>query len=227
MRDFRDSKLMAQTLRAALLGKGLKITVGESLELIADAFGVADWNTLAAAIRAETPAARKNASPPRNVPSATAPIYSTELEPTIRRALAHANKRKHEYATLEHLLLSLLDDADASAVLLACGGDLDLLRKRLTQYLDFELDNLVVDARDEAKPTAAFQRVGQRAVLHVQASGRSPATGANLLVAIFAERESHAAFFLQEQDVTRYDAVNYMSHGVAKLIRRDRGGPAA
>jgi Clp amino terminal domain, pathogenicity island component/Glyoxalase superfamily protein len=225
MRDFRDAKLMAEILRGAVLGRGLKITVGESLEWIADAFGVADWNTLAAAIRAETPASRKNASPPRNVPSAAAMMYSTELEPTIRRAFAHANKRKHEYTTLEHLLLALLDDADASAVLLACGGDLDRLRKDLTRHLDFELDNLVVDARNEAKPTAAFQRVGQRAVLHVQASGRSPATGANLLVAIFAERESHAAFFLQEQDVTRYDAVNYMSHGVAKR-RRSRGGSA-
>jgi hypothetical protein len=217
MRDFRDAKLMAQILRAAVLGRGLKITVGESLEWIADAFGFADWNALAAAIRAETSAPRKKASPPRNVPSTAAMMYSTELEPTLRRAFAHANKRRHEYATLEHLLLSLLDDADASAVLFASGGDLDLLRKHLTQYLDFELDNLVVDARDEAKPTAAFQRVVQRAVIHVQASGR---------VAIFAERESHAAFFLQEQDVTRYDAVSYMSHGVVKR-RRGRGGSPA
>jgi hypothetical protein len=226
MRDFRDAKLMAEILRGAVLGRGLKITVGESLEWIAEAFGVADWNTLAAAIRAETPALRKKKSPPLNVPSAAAMMYSTELEPTLRRAFAHANKRRHEYATLEHLLLSLLDDADASAVLFASGGDLDLLRKHLTQYLDFELDNLVVDARDEAKPTAAFQRVVQRAVIHVQASGRAPATGANVLVAIFAERESHAAFFLQEQDVTRYDAVSYMSHGVVKR-RRGRGGSPA
>ncbi|HEY4926165.1 MAG TPA: ATP-dependent Clp protease ATP-binding subunit ClpA [Roseiarcus sp.] len=144
------------------------------------------------------------------------PSFSRALEKTLHRALAVANERRHEYATLEHLLLSLIDDSDASAVLRACSVDLDILRKNLTQYVDTELENLVIETREEAKPTAGFQRVVQRAVIHVQSSGREEVTGANVLVAIFAERESHAAFFLQEQDMTRYDAVNYISHGIAK-----------
>ena len=98
----------------------------------------------------------------------------------------------------------------------ACSVDLDLLKKNLREYIDQELDNLVSDGREDAKPTAGFQRVIQRAVIHVQSSGREEVTGANVLVAIFAERESHAAYFLQEQDMTRYDAVNYISHGIAK-----------
>ncbi|WP_158815060.1 ATP-dependent Clp protease ATP-binding subunit ClpA [Methylocapsa sp. S129] len=144
------------------------------------------------------------------------PSFSRALEKTLHRALGVANERRHEYATLEHLLLSLIDDSDASAVLRACSVDLDILRKNLTQYVDTELENLVIETREEAKPTAGFQRVVQRAVIHVQSSGREEVTGANVLVAIFAERESHAAFFLQEQDMTRYDAVNYISHGIAK-----------
>ena len=144
------------------------------------------------------------------------PSFSRALEKTLHRALAIANERRHEYATLEHLLLSLIDDSDAASVLRACSVDLDILRKNLTQYVDSELENLVVESQEEAKPTAGFQRVVQRAVIHVQSSGREEVTGANVLVAIFAERESHAAFFLQEQDMTRYDAVNYISHGIAK-----------
>jgi ATP-dependent Clp protease ATP-binding subunit ClpA len=144
------------------------------------------------------------------------PSFSRALEKTLHRALAIANERRHEYATLEHLLLSLIDDSDAASVLRACSVDLDILRRNLTQYVDSELENLVVESREEAKPTAGFQRVVQRAVIHVQSSGREEVTGANVLVAIFAERESHAAYFLQEQDMTRYDAVNYISHGIAK-----------
>ena len=144
------------------------------------------------------------------------PIFSRALEKTLRRALSLANERRHEYATLEHLLLSLIDDVDAAAVLRACGVDLDLLRKTVVQYLDTELENLVVDSQEEAKATNGFQRVVQRAAFHVQSSGREEVTGANVLVAIFAERETHAAYFLQEQDMTRYDAVNYISHGIAK-----------
>ncbi|WP_034996635.1 ATP-dependent Clp protease ATP-binding subunit ClpA [Beijerinckia mobilis] len=144
------------------------------------------------------------------------PSFSRNLEQSLHRALAIANERHHEYATLEHLLLSLTDDADAAAVLRACSVDLDLLKKNLRDYIDQELDNLVSDGREDAKPTAGFQRVIQRAVIHVQSSGREEVTGANVLVAIFAERESHAAYFLQEQDMTRYDAVNYISHGIAK-----------
>ena len=144
------------------------------------------------------------------------PIFSRALEKTLRRALSLANERRHEYATLEHLLLALIDDVDAAAVLRACGVDLDSLRKTVVQYLDTELENLVVDSQEEAKATNGFQRVVQRAAFHVQSSGREEVTGANVLVAIFAERETHAAYFLQEQDMTRYDAVNYISHGIAK-----------
>ena len=144
------------------------------------------------------------------------PSLSRSLEESLHRALAHANERKHEYATLEHLLMSLLDDQDASAVLRACNVDVDALQHELENYVDNELSNLIVEDGEEAKPTAGFQRVIQRAVIHVQSSGREEVTGANVLVAMFAERESHAAFFLQEQEMTRYDAVNYISHGIAK-----------
>jgi ATP-dependent Clp protease ATP-binding subunit ClpA len=144
------------------------------------------------------------------------PSFSRALEKTLHRALAFAGERRHEYATLEHLLLALIDDSDAAAVMRACNVELESLRKSLVQYIDTELENLIADNHEEAKPTAGFQRVVQRAVIHVQSSGRDEVTGANVLVAIFAERESHAAFFLQEQDMTRYDAVNYISHGIAK-----------
>ncbi len=144
------------------------------------------------------------------------PTFSRSLEQSLHRALALANERHHEYATLEHLLLALIDDQDAAAVMRACNVDLDKLKKNLASYLEFELENLVADGGEDSKPTAGFQRVIQRAVIHVQSSGREEVTGANVLVAIFAERESHAAYFLQEQDMTRYDAVNYISHGIAK-----------
>src|SRR5215813_4226143 len=144
------------------------------------------------------------------------PTFSRNLEQSLHRALALANERHHEYATLEHLLLALIDDQDAAAVMRACNVDLDKLRRSLTAYLESELENLVSDGNEDSKPTAGFQRVIQRAVIHVQSSGREEVTGANVLVAIFAERESHAAYFLQEQDMTRYGAVNYISHGIAK-----------
>jgi ATP-dependent Clp protease ATP-binding subunit ClpA len=134
--------------------------------------------------------------------------------------LAHANERRHEYATLEHLLLALTEDQDAIAVLRACGVDIDKLRRDLGQYLDNELAGLVTSRGGEAKPTAGFQRVLQRAAIHVQSSGREEVTGANVLVAMFSERESHAVYFLQEQDMSRLDAVNYISHGVAKVPGR-------
>ena len=144
------------------------------------------------------------------------PSFSRQLEESLHRAVAYANQRKHEYATLEHLLLSLIDDEDAAGVMRACDVDLSALRTTLTNYVDNELRSLVVDDGEDAKPTAGFQRVIQRAVIHVQSSGREEVTGANVLVAIFSERESHAAYFLQEQDMTRYDAVNYIAHGIAK-----------
>jgi len=130
--------------------------------------------------------------------------------------MAFANERKHQFGTLEHLLLALIDDPDAAAVMNACDVDMPALKKSLIGYLDTELNSIIVDDGEEAKPTGAFQRVIQRAVIHVQSSGRDDVTGANVLVAIFSERESHAAYFLQEQEMTRYDAVNFISHGIAK-----------
>ncbi|WP_439817468.1 ATP-dependent Clp protease ATP-binding subunit ClpA [Zavarzinia sp. CC-PAN008] len=153
------------------------------------------------------------------------PSFSRSLEQSLHRALAKANERHHEYATLEHLLLSLTEDLEAASVMRACNVDLDRLRRSLIQYLDTELDNLVVDGSEDAKPTGGFQRVIQRAVIHVQSSGREQVTGANVLVAIFAERESHAAYFLQEQDMTRLDAVSYISHGIAKRPGASEGRP--
>ena len=145
------------------------------------------------------------------------PSFSTTLEQAIHGALALANARKHELATLEHLLLSLIEEPDAARVMKACSVNLDELRKTLVSFIDDDLSTLVTDVEgSEAVPTAAFQRVIQRAAIHVQSSGRTEVTGANVLVAIFAERESNAAYFLQEQDMTRYDAVNFIAHGVAK-----------
>ena len=156
------------------------------------------------------------------------PMLSRTLEKTLRRALALANARQHEYATLEHLLMALTEDQDALAVLKACAVDADRLRASLMDFLDHELSGLAVEGTVDAKPTAGFQRVIQRAAIHVQSSGRQEVTGANVLVALFSERESHAVFFLQEQNMTRLDAVNYIAHGIAKKAglseeRRVRG----
>lgn len=144
-------------------------------------------------------------------------MLSRNLEQTLHKALAEATRRKHEYATLEHLLLALTYDQDAMAVLRSCGVSLDKTKEALEKYLENELTYLKNDEADEAKPTTAFQRVLQRAAIHVQSSGREEVTGANVLVALFSERESHAVYFLQEQEMTRFDAVNYISHGIAKV----------
>jgi ATP-dependent Clp protease ATP-binding subunit ClpA len=133
------------------------------------------------------------------------PSFSNTLEHAIHSALALANDRSHEFATLEHLLLALIDEPEASQVLKACSVDIDELRATLTEFVDDDLSNLVTDIDgSEAAPTAAFQRVIQRAAIHVQSSGRTEVTGANVLVAIFAERESNAAFFPTR---TRNDSV--------------------
>jgi len=156
-------------------------------------------------------------APTPNERSSRVPSFSTTLEQAIHTALAHANSRQHELATLEHLLLALLEEPDAAKVMKACNVDMDALRQTLETFIEDELSTLVTDVEgSEAVPTAAFQRVIQRAAIHVQSSGRQEVTGANVLVAIFAERESNAAYFLQEQDMTRYDAVNFIAHGVAK-----------
>ncbi|MFL6690039.1 MAG: ATP-dependent Clp protease ATP-binding subunit ClpA [Alphaproteobacteria bacterium] len=144
------------------------------------------------------------------------PSLSRSLEQALHRAIKLASDRHHEYATLEHLLLALIDDGDAQQVMKACNVNLDALRASLRKYVDEELVTLVIEDGEDAKPTTGFQRVVQRAVLHVQNSGRDEVTGANVLVALFTERESHAVFFLQEQNMTRLDAVSYISHGIAK-----------
>jgi len=223
MRDFRDAKAMAQTIRAALAAKGLKISISESLELVAKAFGVADWNTLAAAIKAPqsaegpepVPAPPPDATPPTDRPRRGVG-FSSALEATLHRAVGLAEARKHSYTTLEHLLMALMDDGDAVDVLEACNVDLARLKTDLTRYVD---DALLLPAMNEdlpTAPTAGFHRVVQRAVIHVQSSGRAVVTGANILVAIFSEAESHACAFLTMQGVTRMDAVNFIAHGVRK-----------
>ena len=152
-------------------------------------------------------------------------MLSQNLEQSLHRALSLANERHHEYATLEHLLLSLTEDQDAVAVLRACGVDIDHLRRDLSQYIDEELSSLITSRTEESKPTAGFQRVLQRAAIHVQSSGREEVTGANVLVAIFSERESHAVYFLQQQEMTRLDAVNYISHPSPRCPARKTTGP--
>src|SRR5471032_91226 len=144
------------------------------------------------------------------------PSLSRSLEQALHHAIKLASDRHHEYATLEHLLFALIDDTDASQVMKACNVDMDALRKSVQKYIDEDLATLVMDESEEAKPTTGFQRVVQRAVLHVQNSGRDEVTGANVLVALFTERESHAVYFLQEQNMNRLDAVSYISHGIAK-----------
>ncbi len=153
-------------------------------------------------------------------------MLSRNLEQTLHRALALASERHHEYATLEHLLLGLVDDTDAATVLRACGVDLEKLRQDLTEFLDKDLSGLATDRPGDPKPTAGFQRVVQRAAIHVQSSGREEVSGANVLVALFSERESHAVYFLQLQDMTRLDAVNFISHGIAKAPGRSTTRPA-
>jgi len=152
-------------------------------------------------------------------------MLSRNLEQTLHRSLGLASKRRHEYATLEHLLLGLTDDVDAAKVLKACGVDLDKLRTDLGDFLDKDLAGLATDRPGDPKPTAGFQRVVQRAAIHVQSSGKEEVSGANVLVALFSERESHAVYFLQLQDMTRLDAVNFISHGIAKAPGRSAQRP--
>jgi ATP-dependent Clp protease ATP-binding subunit ClpA len=151
--------------------------------------------------------------------------FSRTLEQTLHRALSLAGAKKHEFATLEHLLFALTEDQDAIAVMRACNVDVEKLRQRLGNFIDEELRGLVAGVSQDAKPTLSFQRAVQRALFHVQSSGREEVTGANVLVAIFSERESHAVHFLQEQDMTRLDAVSYISHGVAKAPTRNERRP--
>ena len=144
------------------------------------------------------------------------PSFARELEQTLHNALAEASGRRHEYATLEHLLLALIEDVHAGRVMEASGVNLGELKDQVRHYLDNELEALKVEGETDPSPTSGFQRVVQRAILHVQSSGRDEVTGANVLVALFSERESYAVYFLQQQDMSRLDAVTYISHGVGK-----------
>jgi Glyoxalase superfamily protein/Clp amino terminal domain, pathogenicity island component len=218
MRDFRDAKVMARALRDALKAKSLEITHTEALELIAKAFGYDNWNILPAKIEAAEPAAsdgvasRGEATAPHN--NDHSPQFPTTA--TMHRALAHAIQRHHQYETLEHLLLALTDDVDASAVMKACKVDLDALKEKLTSYLDNDLINMAINDGGEPKQSAGFQRVLQRAAHYAEGRGRPNRTGAELLVAIFAETESPATRLLGEQNMTRQDAINFVIHGIAK-----------
>ncbi len=144
--------------------------------------------------------------------------FTKSLEKSISNAFALASEKNHQYVTLEHLLFSLMDEEDAVNVMKACSVDIGLLRENLEHYIDHELNNIVNSEKlSDPQPTAGFQRVIQRSIVHVQSSGKSEVTGANILVSLFAERESHATYFLQEQEVTRYDVVNFISHGITKI----------
>ncbi len=148
------------------------------------------------------------------------PSFASSLEKTLHAALSHAAERSHEYATLEHLLLALIDDPDAAQVMQACGVELGDLGDVVRQYLDQEYQSLKTQEKGDPSPTAGFQRVIQRAILHVQSSGKDTVTGANVLVALFSERDSYAVYFLQQQDMSRLDAVSFISHGIGKGGRR-------
>jgi hypothetical protein len=216
MRDFRDAKVMAP-LRDALKAKAVEITHAEALELIAKAFGYDNWNILSARIEAAEPATSDGAAIRVEVTAPRSPQFPTTA--TMHRALAYAMQRKHQYETLEHLLLALVDDVDAAAVMRACNVDLGTLKEKLTHYLDDDLKTMAINDNSEPKQSAGFQRVVQRATHYAEGRGRVARTGAELLVAIFAETDSPAARLLSEQDMTRQDAVNFVIHGVAK-----RGG---
>ena len=222
MRDFRDAKAMAQTLRAALAAAGFKITVSQSLELIAKMFGVADWNTLAAAIRGQPPAPqahtpRENSFPtPPTGDSTPVHSFSRGVDVAQRQAIAHADQRRHEHLTLEHVLLALIDDPDASAAMKACKVDVDALKVRLTRYIDTELAIERTDDPHAPYPTAALLRVVQRAAIQVRDLLHSTVTGADLLLAMFDESESHAVWLLAEHEMTRQAAANFVLHGIVR-----------
>lgn len=225
MRDFRDAKAMAHTTRATLAAMGLKITVGQSLELIAQAFGVADWNTMSAVIRAQASIAQTPPGKPTKISSPKR--LAAELESTLTQAFAHAKGRKHGEVTVEHLLFALLDDGDASRVLKACGVTPDGLRSELTDYLGNELKSPASVGEDQPRPAIGFQRVLQRAVFHVQEADRFPVNTLNVLTAIFSEKQSCAVKLLNDQGVTRLDVVNYITHGLVKGQAGPAGSSAA
>lgn len=148
-------------------------------------------------------------------------MLSKELEYSLNVAFRSAYEKRHEFITVEHLLLAMLDNSVAAEVLRACGADIEQLRKELTDFLDETTPLIPPGVKRETQPTLGFQRVLQRAAFHVQSSGKKEVTGANILVAIFSEQDSQAVYLLNKQEVTRLDVVNYISHGISKV--RDEG----
>src|SRR5881227_1564210 len=150
-------------------------------------------------------------------------MIAQELEVSLHMAFVEARQKRHEFITVEHLLLALLDNPTAAEVLRACGANMDELRKSLTQHIAEQTPRIAADREVDTQPTLGFQRVIQRAILHVQSSGKKEVTGANVLVAIFGEKDSHAVYFLQQQGIARLDVVNYISHGITKTPQAHQG----
>src|SRR5919197_92477 len=150
-------------------------------------------------------------------------MIAQELEVSLHMAFVEARQKRHEFITVEHLLLALLDNPTAAEVLRACGANMDELRKNLTQHITEQTPRIAADREVDTQPTLGFQRVIQRAILHVQSSGKKEVTGANVLVAIFGEKDSHAVYFLQQQGIARLDVVNYISHGITKTPQAHQG----
>jgi len=153
-------------------------------------------------------------------------MIAQELEVSLHMAFVEARQKRHEFITVEHLLLALLDNPTAAEVLRACGANMDELRKNLTQHIAEQTPRIAADREVDTQPTLGFQRVIQRAILHVQSSGKKEVTGANVLVAIFGEKDSHAVYFLQQQGIARLDVVNYISHGITKTPQAHQGSKA-
>src|SRR6188472_224760 len=143
-------------------------------------------------------------------------MIAQELEVSLHMAFVEARQKRHEFITVEHLLLALLDNPTAAEVLRACGANMEELRKHLVQHIGEQTPRIAQDREIDTQPTLGFQRVIQRAILHVQSSGKKEVTGANVLVAIFGEKDSHAVYFLHQKGVTRLDVVNFISHGITK-----------
>jgi hypothetical protein len=221
------AKEAAARLREFLAANGISLKQTHAYEALAQTLGYANWNTLQAllnttatpenkaspeaaalaflppAVRAEMQDARERMRKSRLTPS---------LEQSLHRAIGFATERHHEYATLEHLLFSLTEDQDAASVILGCHVDMDQLRKALTDHIDSKLEHLVTTVPGAAKPTTNFQLAVQRAILHVSKLGRDEITGANVLVSLFTDVESHAVRILNQQGLTRIDAVNYIAN---------------
>ena len=201
MRDYRDAKAMAHTLRASLGSKGLNVTLGQSLELIAEIFDLPDWNTLAAAIRRGVATTDTAATQRRRANIVWPSGFTRELDLTLDRAVAHATKRKHEFATLEHLLLALLDDPDALAVMKTGEVDLQALKQAVTAYIDEKLKTWVmIDDERDTTPTVAFRRVVHLATVR---SLTRETSSLDVLTSMFRETESPAVWFLSEQGMSQ------------------------